>query len=111
MRELKIQIDEKLIQTFGYSIIEQQIQDFVSKLYLKIAAQEMLKDINNIDLENDEKWKVARELAWQQEGNKNYNNKNFFAEINEIRQMKTGKEKILTMGKATNIYDELTNIS
>ena len=52
MQEIKIQLDEKLVQTFGYSTIEQQINEFVSKLYLKISAQEMLKGIQEIDLEN-----------------------------------------------------------
>jgi hypothetical protein len=67
MKEVKIQIDEKLIQTFGFSVIEEQIQNFVSKLYLKISAQEMLKGIKDIDIENDDKWKNARDLAWKQE--------------------------------------------
>lgn len=70
MRELKIQIDDKLIQTFGYSTIEQQVQDFINKLYLKISAQEMLKGIQETDLENDEKWQTARELAWKQENHR-----------------------------------------
>lgn len=73
MQEIKIQLDDKLIQTFGYSIIEQQIKDFVNKLYLRISAQEMLKGIQEIDLENDEKWNNARELAWEQENNKYIN--------------------------------------
>jgi hypothetical protein len=70
MRELKIQIDDKLIQTYGYSNIEQQVLDFINKMYLKISAQEMLKGIQEIDLENDEKWQVARELAWKQENHR-----------------------------------------
>ncbi len=70
MRELKIQIDDKLIQTFGYSTIEQQVHDFINKLYLKISAQEMLKGIQETDLENDEKWQTARELAWKQENHR-----------------------------------------
>ncbi|MCD4797273.1 MAG: hypothetical protein K8R49_08935 [Candidatus Cloacimonetes bacterium] len=70
MQEIKIQLDDKLIQTFGYSKIEKQIMDFVGKLYLKISAQEMLKGIKDIDLENDEKWQTARELAWKQEGDR-----------------------------------------
>jgi len=73
MQEIKIQLDDKLIQTFGYSIIEQQIKDFVNKLYLRISAQEMLKGIQEIDLENDEKWNNARELAWEQENHKYIN--------------------------------------
>lgn len=68
MQEIKIQLDDKLIQTLGYSKIEKKIIDFVGKLYLKISAQEMLKGIKDIDLENDEKWQTAREFAWKQEG-------------------------------------------
>lgn len=67
MQELKIQLDDKLVQTFGFATIEQQVADFISKLYLKISAQEMLKGIQEVDLVNDEKWKIARELAWKQE--------------------------------------------
>lgn len=67
MKELTIQLDDKLIQTFGYNTIEQQVTEFINTLYVKISAQEMLKGIQEIDLENDEKWKTARELAWKQE--------------------------------------------
>lgn len=67
MTELKIQIDDTLIKTYGYTEIEKYLNDYISKLYFKIAANEMLKGIQEIDLENDEKWNVARELAWKQE--------------------------------------------
>ncbi len=67
MQEIKIQLDDNLIQTFGFSTIEQQITEFVNKLYLKLSAQEMLSGIQEIDLENDQKWQSARELAWKQE--------------------------------------------
>ncbi len=70
MKELTIQVDDKLIKILGYSTIEQQLQEFVNQLYLKISAREMLKEIQNIDLENDPKWKVARELAWKEENHK-----------------------------------------
>ncbi len=67
MTELKIQIDDTLIKTYGYSEIEKFVNDFISKLYIKISANEMLKGIQEIDLENDQQWNVARELAWKQE--------------------------------------------
>ena len=74
MTELKLQIDDALISTYGYSEIEKSLNDFISKLYLKIAANEMLKGIQEIDLENDDQWKAARDLAWKQE---NYRYANF----------------------------------
>jgi len=67
MTEFKVQVDDKVINTFGYSIVENYLHEFVSKLYLKISAQEMLKEIQKIDLENDNNWQIARDLAWKQE--------------------------------------------
>ncbi len=67
MTELKVQIDDTLIKTYGYTEIEKYLYDFISKLYVKISADEMLKGLQEIDLENDEKWNVARDLAWKQE--------------------------------------------
>jgi len=67
MTELKIQIDDTLIKTYGYNEIEKNLYDFITKLYVKISAKEMLKGIQEIDLENDEKWNIARDLAWKQE--------------------------------------------
>jgi hypothetical protein len=69
MTELKIQIDDALIKTYGYSEIEKNLYDFISKLYIKISANEMLKDMQEIDLENDDKWNTARDLAWKQQNN------------------------------------------
>jgi len=70
MKELTIKVDDKLVKLLGYSTIEQQVQDFTNRLYLKISAQEMLKEIQDIDIENDPKWHIARELAWKQESQK-----------------------------------------
>ena len=67
MKEITIKLDEQLIQTYGYAEIQEQIKDFVNRLYLKISAQEILKGIQDIELETDAKWQVARELAWKQE--------------------------------------------
>ncbi len=41
----------------------------------------------------------------------NYDSKKLIAEFHRVRQIKTGKAEVLTMDKAINIYDELTNIS
>jgi len=67
MTELKVQIDDNLINTFGYTEIEKYLNDYISKLYVKISANEMLKELQDIDLVNDEQWQVARDLAWKQE--------------------------------------------
>ena len=70
MIELKIRVEDNIVQLFGYKELERQLHEYVSNLYLKIAAKEMQKGIAEIDLENDEKWQVARELAWDQEKHK-----------------------------------------
>lgn len=70
MVEFKIQLDESFVKTLGYKEIETQLQAFIQKITLQLAAQDILEDLVDIDLENDEEWKVARELAWRQEGGK-----------------------------------------
>jgi len=70
MVEFKIQLDEKVVNTFGYKEVEQYLQDFVKKMLLRAAAQDVLEDLNTLDLKNDKEWQVARDLAWQQEKQK-----------------------------------------
>jgi hypothetical protein len=70
MVEFKIQLEESLVQQFGYQEIEYYLQDFVKKMLLKAAAQDTLEDLKKIDLEKDEEWQTARNLAWQQEKHK-----------------------------------------
>ena len=70
MKEIKIRIDDTLVESFGYHLIENKLQDFVSKLLVKLSAMEMLKDIDNFDLTNDKEWLKARDLAWEQEKNR-----------------------------------------
>ncbi|TAE59693.1 MAG: hypothetical protein EAZ89_02260 [Bacteroidetes bacterium] len=67
MVEFKIQLEESLVQTFGYKEVEQYLQDFVKKMLLKAAAQDVLEDLKTIDLQNDKEWQTARHLAWKQE--------------------------------------------
>jgi len=50
MTELKLQIDDTLIKTYGYTEIEKYLTDFVSKLYVKISATEMLKSSQRFGL-------------------------------------------------------------
>ena len=70
MVEFKIQLEDKFVQRLGYSTVESYLQDFMQKLELKFAAQDVLKDLKDIDLENDEQWQLSRSLAWQQESHK-----------------------------------------
>ncbi len=70
MVEFKIQLEESFVQTMGYKQIETYLQEFMQKVVLKFAAQDILKDLESIDLENDKEWQVSRNLAWQQEKHK-----------------------------------------
>lgn len=70
MKEVKIHIDDTLLDYFGYEAIESRVQDFVSKLLLKFSAMEMLKDLEETDIANDKDWLKARDLAWEQEKEK-----------------------------------------
>lgn len=70
MVEFKIELEEHLVQIFGYEKIEKSLQGFSQRILLKMAAQDILEELPEIDLENDEEWKLARELAWAQEKHK-----------------------------------------
>jgi len=70
MTEVKLLIDDNLIKTYGYSEIEKYLNDFISKLYVKISANEMLKGLQEIDLDEDQQWNKARDLAWKQENHR-----------------------------------------
>lgn len=70
MTEFKIQLEDSFVQQYGYSKVDSYLKEFVKKLSLKIAAQELLQDFEEIDLENDPQWKIARNEAWEQEKDK-----------------------------------------
>ncbi len=70
MVEFKIQLEESVVQTFGHKQVENYLQDFVKKMLLKAAVQDVLEDLKTIDLQNDEEWQTAHQLAWQQEKHK-----------------------------------------
>lgn len=70
MIEFKIEIEESVVQQVGHSEVERYLQEFAQKLVLKIAAQEVLEDLQTIDLENDLAWQSARNLAWEEEKHK-----------------------------------------
>ncbi len=70
MTEFKVQLEDKLVQTIGYSTIEKFLSEYINQIILKISANDVLKDLKSIDLENDNKWKIAREEAWKEQGYK-----------------------------------------
>ena len=70
MTEFKVQLEDKLVQTIGYSTIEKYLHDYMNQIILKISAQEALSDLKSINLDNDSKWKIAREQAWKEQGYK-----------------------------------------
>ena len=67
MIEFKVRLEESFVQTLGYKEIEDQLQDLAQKAILKLAAQDILEDLQHINLENDHEWQLSRNLAWQQE--------------------------------------------
>ena len=67
MTELKVQIDDYIIRSFGKEIVEQFVQEYITKAILKLAAKEILDDLPNIDID-EQKWKQARKRAWKRSG-------------------------------------------
>lgn len=67
MVEFKIQLEESFVQNLGHKQIEGYLQEFMQKIVIKISAQDILKDLENTNLENDKEWQISRNLAWQQE--------------------------------------------
>ncbi|MDP5168816.1 MAG: hypothetical protein NWR72_01110 [Bacteroidia bacterium] len=70
MIEFKVQLEESLVEAFGHTEVERYLQEMAHQALLKFAANGVIADQQTIDLENDEEWKMARELAWQQESHK-----------------------------------------
>lgn len=70
MVEFKVEIEESVVQQVGYQEVERYLQEFAQQLILKIAAQEVVEDLESIDLENDPQWQMARALAWEEEKHK-----------------------------------------
>lgn len=54
------------MHTIGHYQVENNLQEFIQKVVLKIAAQDILQDMYIVDIENDKEWEVSRHLAWQQ---------------------------------------------
>jgi hypothetical protein len=70
MTEFKVQLEDKLVQTIGYNTIEKYLNDYINQIILKISAQDALSDLKSFNLDNDGKWKIAREQAWKEQGYK-----------------------------------------
>jgi hypothetical protein len=70
MTEFKIQLEDSFVQKMGYQQIEAYLQQFIKDVTLKLAAQDILNDLEATDLENDKEWQMARSIAWQQEKHK-----------------------------------------
>jgi hypothetical protein len=70
MTEFKVQLDDKVVQMFGYDTIENYLKAYMNQIILKLSSQDALKDLENIQLENDERWMIAREGAWKEQGHK-----------------------------------------
>jgi hypothetical protein len=70
MTEFKIQLEDKLVQTIGYGTIEKFLSEYMNQIILKISAHNALNELKTINLENDNKWKIAREQAWKEQGYK-----------------------------------------
>lgn len=70
MVEFKIQVEDSFVQRLGHQEIERYLQNSMQKIIIKLAAQEILSDLDSIDLDNDEEWQISRNLAWEQEKSK-----------------------------------------
>ncbi len=74
MTEFKVQLDDKVVQMLGYSTIENYLKAYINQIILKISSQDVLKDLETIHLENDERWEIAREGAWKEQAHKYHRN-------------------------------------
>jgi hypothetical protein len=70
MVELTVKVEETLVKSLGQQVLERQVEDFLQRLMLKIAAEDILSDFKKYDLTNDPQWQVARSLAWDAEKEK-----------------------------------------
>lgn len=70
MVEVRLQIEDTIVNTFGYSEVENYLKDSLNKLHIKSAAKEILEELKDIDVVNDEQWQLSRQLAWEQERQK-----------------------------------------
>jgi len=67
MTELKVQIDDYIIRSFGKETVELFVQEYITKAILKLAAKEILDDLPNTDIDQ-QKWKESKKRAWKRSG-------------------------------------------
>lgn len=65
--QITIDVEDSLIETLGYERVKSLLSDTAAHLELKIAAQEILKELAEDDPMSDPAWTTAREQAWEQE--------------------------------------------
>lgn len=70
MTAITVQVSNEVVEIFGVAEIKRQVSDLLDKIALKIAANELLKDLKKNDLSKDKKWQEARKLAWEKEKEK-----------------------------------------
>lgn len=70
MSEITIQLEESLVNSIGRQALELQIKNYLQQLLAKMAAKELLSDNAATDVANDPAWQLAREKAWEKEGDK-----------------------------------------
>ncbi len=68
MENMTIQVDDDAVKMLGRKALQQEFQEYVNKLLVKVAAQEALTDLALFDeIANDPAWRRAREAAWEEE--------------------------------------------
>ncbi|QKZ11112.1 hypothetical protein [Spirosoma sp. KUDC1026] len=68
--QVMIDVDDHLIESLGYERVKDLLSDSAAHLEIKVAAQEILREISAEDPAQDAAWAVARQQAWDQEKHK-----------------------------------------
>ena len=68
MTEFKKSLEDQVVNSIGYNKIEDYLNKDINQIVSKPAARGALNDLEKVDLRNDEKWMIARENVWGQEG-------------------------------------------
>ncbi len=68
--QVTIEVEDSLIESLGYERVKDLLSDSAAHLEMKIAAQEILKELADADPMNDPAWAEARKQAWAQEKHK-----------------------------------------
>ena len=68
--QITIEVQDSLVDTLGYERVIDLLTDSASRLEMKIAAQEILRELTDSDPMSDPAWSAARQQAWEQEKHK-----------------------------------------